>query len=99
MALSGGEPQTPTLPDWVLRWSDTQDRITGILKAEYAARDCLQFSDLLFRIASKGTTLASPTYPHLLPPPNLGFTKPKNRLLMGRSEEPTSTLQSLKRHY
>src|SRR3546814_9027725 len=36
MALSGGEPQTPTLPDWVLRWSDTQDRITGILKAEYA---------------------------------------------------------------
>lgn len=37
MALSGSEVQTPTLPDWVLRWSDTQDRISAALKAEATA--------------------------------------------------------------
>ncbi|MGH8446040.1 MAG: thioesterase family protein [Solimonas sp.] len=36
MALSGREEQTPTLPDWVLRWSETQDRISAALKAEAA---------------------------------------------------------------
>lgn len=38
MALGSADAQTPTLPDWLLRWSDTQDRITTMLKTEYAAR-------------------------------------------------------------
>ncbi|NKF21511.1 thioesterase family protein [Solimonas marina] len=39
MALGAGDVQTPTLPDWAVRWGDTQDRITATLKAERAARD------------------------------------------------------------
>jgi len=34
MALSGQELQTPTLPDWVVRWHDNQERISSVLKAE-----------------------------------------------------------------
>jgi acyl-CoA thioesterase FadM len=38
MEVCGGGAQTPTLPDWVLRWSENQDRISAVLKAEAATR-------------------------------------------------------------
>lgn len=34
MSLSDASVQTPTLPDHVIRWSDNQDRISTLLKAE-----------------------------------------------------------------
>lgn len=37
MEVCGGGEQTPTLPEWVLRWSENQDRISAMLKAEHAA--------------------------------------------------------------
>lgn len=37
MEVCGRGEQTPTLPDWALRWSETQDRISAALKAESAA--------------------------------------------------------------
>lgn len=38
MALSGEELQTPTLPDYLIRWSENQDRISQRLKAEAQSR-------------------------------------------------------------
>lgn len=37
MALGGEDQPSPVLPDFVLRWSDTQDQISAMLKTEHAA--------------------------------------------------------------
>jgi acyl-CoA thioesterase FadM len=37
MEICGGGAQTPALPDWVVCWSENQDRISAVLKAEAAA--------------------------------------------------------------
>ncbi|WP_028080326.1 thioesterase family protein [Solimonas soli] len=37
MEVCGGGAQTGTLPDWALRWSENQDRISAALKAEAGA--------------------------------------------------------------